>query len=583
MQAHIRALFAAFGALAGAVLIAGAAFAATTVETKTYNVTIGCDGAVFTPNLPRDSGSYGRTTPTSTNPAVVSATGGRAGMGTNGAITLNGNSSGTATVNYAVENDSGSYQQIIIINVTVDCPPRAHHPGGGGAPRPPGPGPGGGPPGNGVPGGQGAGVPPPGGGLPSFTHRVTNCPACRALANQLNAVVDQYSNLQDIYNQQMANPRTRGMAAGTMTQLQALLAQIHALAQALNDCERNCPPPQQSGETTGSPPGNPETPKPGGSGGTSGDGTGGTSTGGTSTGGTSTGGTSTGGTGRTDRGGSSGAGGRTESGSLGGNVRESEPCPPEKRPIIVGPNNRVGSSARARQRATNAVLGALSNLAGGGGGGGGGSSGPDLVRCHLGDRESTVFSDPASGVSLRVGARRGRNGVEVYAGVETSPDNGTFQTAFLQNAAGAEQAPRDVGVCGLWGSWSLSVSWTRTTYENGQVINRESGGWERAGQFAIPGVVSTSDRPDGLWRRLGFSNASHGARQIAMQYQVTPADLAAGPVQVVIHVTRPSGDPVTTVPFVLLMTEGPRGFTFTRAPSDCPPDRAEAGSRVPAG
>lgn len=267
-------------------------------------------------------------------------------------------------------------------------------------------------------------------------------------------------------------------------------------------------------------------------------------------------------------GGGTAGGERTEGGTLRGNVEENRPCPPEKQPISVGPNNRVGSSARTRQRATNAVLGAVSGLIGGGGGGG--SQGPDLVRCRLGERESTVFSDPATGVALRVAARRTGAGVEIYAGVERSPDSGTFQTAFLENGDGAAQAPRDVGVCGLWGEWSLSVSWTRTTYQDGAMVSRQSGGWERSGQFAMPGVLSTAERPDGLWRRLGFSNASHGARQIALRYAVTPADLAAGPLQVVIHVSRPSTDPVTTVPFVLLMSENPHGFTFTRAPPDWP-------------
>ena len=290
---------------------------------------------------------------------------------------------------------------------------------------------------------------------------------------------------------------------------------------------------------------------------------GGATGGGTTGGGTTGGGTSTGGT----TGGGTSVGGGNRGGNRGGGARP--PCPPGRQPINVGPNNKVGSRARDNQRAANAVTGAVAGLLGGGGGGGG-SDGPRLVRCRLGGRESTVFSDAATGVALRVGARRTREGVVVYAGIEESPDKGTFQTAFVENSGGDRQAPSDVGACKLWGSWSLTVSWTRTTYVDGQEVSRESGGWRQQGAFAIPGVTSSGDRPDGLWRRLGFSNASNGAREIALTYRLSPADLAAGPVTVVIHVTRPGGDPVTTVPFVLKMIEGPTGFVFAQAQEgDC--------------
>jgi hypothetical protein len=121
----------------------------------------------------------------------------------------------------------------------------------------------------------------------------------------------------------------------------------------------------------------------------------------------------------------------------------------------------------------------------------------------------------------------------------------------------------------MWGEWKLTVSWTRDTYVDGELVKHEAGGWAQQGKFTIPGMASTASAPDGLWKRLGFSNASHGARKVALQYKL-PA--GGGPVDAIIHVTRPSTDPVTTVPFALRMVEGPKGFTFTEAPKvDCPP------------
>jgi hypothetical protein len=252
-------------------------------------------------------------------------------------------------------------------------------------------------------------------------------------------------------------------------------------------------------------------------------------------------------------------------------------CPPEERrkPIKVGPNSKVGSGARLKAKAASTALGIAGGLLGSaaglpGGGGGGGSGGPPTVVCKIKDGEMTVFNDPATGVSLKVGAKRAGGTVVVFADIARSPDNGTFQTAFLENPQGEAMAPADVGICDLWGEWKLTVSWTKSTYVDGQLVSQESGGWAKAGRFVIPGTLSTVDKPDGLWKRLGFSNASHGARKIAMQYKLPTG---GGPVDLIVHVTRPGEDPVTTVPFALTMVEGPNGgFTFTKAPEkDCPP------------
>ncbi len=246
-------------------------------------------------------------------------------------------------------------------------------------------------------------------------------------------------------------------------------------------------------------------------------------------------------------------------------------CPMPALPIVVGPNGKVGSGARTREKALNTAVGMLGGLIGGGGGGGGGGAndGPQLVRCSIKDSEMTVFSDPETGVSLSVGARRVGDSVVVFAGVGKSPDSGTFQTAYLQNGEGEQEGPRKVGICELWGEWSLTVSWTRETYVNDQLVSRQEGGWSKSGDFHIPGVLTSEAAPDGLWRRLGFSNASHGARKVALTYGLPSG---GDPILVVIHVTRPGQDPVTTTPFSLMMREMPDGrFAFEKAHEDCPP------------
>ncbi len=228
-------------------------------------------------------------------------------------------------------------------------------------------------------------------------------------------------------------------------------------------------------------------------------------------------------------------------------------------PVEVGPNRSVGSGARARDKVVSTALGLVGGLLGGGGGGGGSSDGPSLARCRIKDKEMTVLEDPESGVRLKVGAKRSGDVVTVYADVDRSPDSGTFQAAYLQAGAGGLQAPKGVDICKLWGEWKLTVSWTRSTYVDNRLVSRESGGFQDSGLFRVPGLVSSGERPDGIWKRLGFSNASHGARKIALRYRVPKGGLDR-PVAVVIHVTRPGRDPVDTAPFVMTMREGPEGI-----------------------
>ncbi len=247
------------------------------------------------------------------------------------------------------------------------------------------------------------------------------------------------------------------------------------------------------------------------------------------------------------------------------------PDPARRQPIRIGPNKQFGSGARAKAKAASTAMGLVGGLLGGGGNQGGSSKeredGPRLAKCRIKDSEMTVFTDPETGIELKVGAKRDDGGLVVFAQVDESPDSGTFQTAFLENANGDVLAPSDVQICKLWGEWKLTVSWTKTTYVDNEIVKQESGGWQKTGLFSLPGVMTESAASDGFWNRLGFSNASHGARMIAMRYPVAPAD---GPLATVIHVTRPRRDPVDTSPFGLQFDEGPGGITFTRERKDCP-------------
>src|SRR5207253_7086330 len=88
-------------------------------------------------------------------------------------------------------------------------------------------------------------------------------------------------------------------------------------------------------------------------------------------------------------------------------------------PIKVGPNSAVGSGARSRNKATSAAIGIVGGLLGVGGGGGG--DGPPLAQCRISDREMTLFTDPRTGVAMKIGAKRSGDTVVVFSQVDKSP------------------------------------------------------------------------------------------------------------------------------------------------------------------
>lgn len=232
-----------------------------------------------------------------------------------------------------------------------------------------------------------------------------------------------------------------------------------------------------------------------------------------------------------------------------------------RQPIEIGTNDEVGSGARRRDQAIGAAAGLLSGVLGGGGGGRD-REGPQLRRCRVDRNDMARFE--SNGVTLGVAARREGDVITVYAEVLSSPDSGTFQAIALDNQFGQMRAPDDVGVCDLYGEWRLSVSWSRTTYRDGAIVARNSGGSSQAGGFTLPGLGANGDR--GLWRQLGFSNASHGARRIVASFRASSAQVLGDGAVLIVHVTRPGQDPVDTAPFSLMLHETQQGFEFHRCP-----------------
>ncbi len=222
-------------------------------------------------------------------------------------------------------------------------------------------------------------------------------------------------------------------------------------------------------------------------------------------------------------------------------------------PIAVGAARMVGLGAHGEQASALREVGLRGGVQAETPGQAQGGGSPPTIVCKVDEADMTVVLDRASGVAVRATARRNRDTLTVFVQVAASADHGTFQAAWLQNGAGRREA-RELAICGLWEGSDGRVDWTRPAWSDPRPA---------AGSATPAGATSSSEHPDGLWRRLGFSNASYGARAIALTFRMTPAEAAGSPVDLVVHITRPGDDPVTTVPLTMRLAEGPAGVSLT--------------------
>ena len=233
--------------------------------------------------------------------------------------------------------------------------------------------------------------------------------------------------------------------------------------------------------------------------------------------------------------------------------------PGTKKPVTVGSNSEVGSGAQAAKKTRETATGLLGGLAGGLFGGritpGGGGEEPELVTDPIPDPNKRVFTDAATGTKIQVGLKTTPAGLVVSARVVDSPGDATFQSVFLQDATGKRAGPTRYAIYELYRDWNLSVSWTRDRWANGQHVQHAEGGWTTQGRDIL-GTFKVPDGKKGIWSRLGFPNAVKGIRTLGTHFPVSGGLLTSRPMTLVIHLTRPRQDPVTTAVFAFSIAPG---------------------------
>lgn len=238
------------------------------------------------------------------------------------------------------------------------------------------------------------------------------------------------------------------------------------------------------------------------------------------------------------------------------------PKPAANKAIQVGANSVVGSGARAVEKVKETAGGFLRGLLGnklpiGVGGGGSGSSEPDTVDDPVPDDRKQAFTAP-DGTAIRIGGQMTAEGLLVSTDIKSSPGDGTFQTVFLENSQGQRAGPLRYLVYEMYQDWALTVSWTHDRYVNGQHVSHEEGGWSESGTNFL-GSYKMPQEGEGIWNRMGFNNAVKGIKSLGTLYPVMQEQLAAAPMSVVVHVTRPKEDPVITTPFIFWAMPMPGG------------------------
>jgi hypothetical protein len=241
-------------------------------------------------------------------------------------------------------------------------------------------------------------------------------------------------------------------------------------------------------------------------------------------------------------------------------------------PLTIGPRDQFAAARSAGL----GFLGTLASVASGGKFAPGGSKGPEkkdppILKDPIRSRYREEVRDKPSGIKLDLGAQLQGQELLLSTRLDSVSGKGTVHEIYLEREDCRRIYPAAEYLYELWGSWSLSVSWTRTesTYEDNKLVNQQttSGGFARSGTFAPGGAAAldaafASVPPElagparryqaelreemtlPMWRRLGFAAPSSGARTVGSRFILSAGDLAAlgtGRLAAIVQVTREHG------------------------------------------
>jgi hypothetical protein len=243
-------------------------------------------------------------------------------------------------------------------------------------------------------------------------------------------------------------------------------------------------------------------------------------------------------------------------------------------------------------KAANAAIG---KLVGGllGGGGGGSKKKPKLAKDPIKKKFKQKIEHPGGDARIRIGGQTYDNGLLISARVDKAAGKGTFHTMFLEQPDCSRIWPEQYVQYGLWGSWSLSVSVTKTqsSYRDGQLVDRNvtRSGWSKSGDFDFSRGFSLWDQIPGedmrmildadeayltqlrreidvpAWQQMGYAKPTDGIRAAGGVFRLDPAELTPDTLAVV-HITHVDKGRYRTVGFPLKITNQQGQLSFMLDP-----------------
>ncbi|MBI4988367.1 MAG: hypothetical protein HZC23_06035 [Rhodocyclales bacterium] len=256
---------------------------------------------------------------------------------------------------------------------------------------------------------------------------------------------------------------------------------------------------------------------------------------------------------------------------------------PPAQPVTIGPKEQFGYTDEQKAAETGkAVLGLLGGFLGGrGGGGGGGGSGPVSPpggdKPRLADdpiRDKQTFTDAQTGTAIKVGAQYRPDGrLLVSVDVDKAEDKGVVHQAVMERLQ-----PQPDGGCKtqgaepiewlhyeIWEDWWAKIRIQRyESVDGGPWRKTADTGWRDWGsgsRLLESGTMRADQIPRTAWGSMGADRAFGGPRSAGALFDPgKPLVLdKPSPERLVVHVSQPGKDPVTTIPFTLYPTYGMDG------------------------
>jgi len=255
---------------------------------------------------------------------------------------------------------------------------------------------------------------------------------------------------------------------------------------------------------------------------------------------------------------------------------------PAVKPAVIGPREKFGYGDEQKAgevgKAAISILGGFLGGRGGGGGGRGGGGGPFQGGPSGGDkprladdpiRDKQTFTDAQTGTAIKVGGQYRPDGkLLVSVDVDKAEDKGVVHHAALERLV-----PQPDGSCKtqvaepvewlhyeIWEDWWAKIRIQRyESVDGGPWRKTHDTGWRDWGsgsRLLESGTLPADQIPRTAWGSMGADRAFGGPRSAGALFD-PGKPLVTGqpaPERLVVHVTRPGQDPVTTVPFALYPT-----------------------------